>query len=452
VSSRQCMLSLHPFNARDTVSNARIILVTLICALPVVLLLDGPAIQGLVAGVLAVCAAMVGRTIRPGESEFLISAAWPLAMIAAVPALWMLLQVVPVGSLAHPMWASAQAGLGRSITGTMSIDIGASVIALGQYLIGGATALMSAAVAVDRQRAEWLLFSLTGAATLIAVVLGTHDMFNLTFLSGSMAPMARAQALDCTALGVILATAAGTRTIERYETRRTSPDRSVGVLMLTFAACGTAIVVCLLTLIRAAAPAEIIATIFGVGALIVVAVVRRLPIGPWGIAAIIVPILALTAVFAATEPSRKSQNFLVAFAARSPPPLTALSQRMLEDAPFAGTGAGTFAAMTPIYREIDDNILEPTAPTAAIAVAVELGRSMLSLIVLATGACILILLKASTLRGRDSFYAATGAGSLIALLALSFMNPGPLGTTVTIMAGAILGLAIAQRKSRMAQA
>ena len=57
-----------------------------------------------------------------------------------------------------------------------------------------------------------------------------------------------------------------------------------------------------------------------------------------------------------------------------------MNERMLEDAPLLGTGAGTFAALAPIYREMDDQSYSSTASTAAAAFAIELGRPLLWLI------------------------------------------------------------------------
>src|SRR5260370_23825641 len=119
----------------------------------------------------------------------------------------MLIQILPLRPFAHPIWSSAEAAIGHPIASSISIDTGASVGALGRYLSVGAVALLSAAVAVDRQRAEWVLFSLTGATALIGFVLMIHDAFGLAFLNAGTAPWARAQAIDCSALGVIIAAA-----------------------------------------------------------------------------------------------------------------------------------------------------------------------------------------------------------------------------------------------------
>lgn len=138
-------------------SKVRFILVALIGASPAILLWDGLVTQGIVAGIVAVALAITALTLRPSETQFLVSTIWPVAAAAAVPALWMLIQVLPLSVLAHPIWTSLETALGHPVIGSISIDPGASVIALGQYLSMAAIGLVSTAVAVDRQRAEWIL-------------------------------------------------------------------------------------------------------------------------------------------------------------------------------------------------------------------------------------------------------------------------------------------------------
>jgi hypothetical protein len=128
------------------VSNALLVLTTLIIGSPAILWLDGPIMQALVTGAAGV--AVVSCTMRPGEAIFFVSFARPAALLAAVPALWMLIQVVPMGLFAHPIWASAQAALGHPILGSISIDVGAGALALGRYLTIVAIGFWTAAAAV----------------------------------------------------------------------------------------------------------------------------------------------------------------------------------------------------------------------------------------------------------------------------------------------------------------
>jgi len=433
------------------VSNARFILAILICTSPAVLFFDGPVMHGVLAGVAAVGIAIISRTMRPGETEFFLSITRPAVALAAVPALWILIQVLPLRALAHPIWTSAEAAIGHPITGAISIDIGASVMALGQYLTILAVAFWSAAVAVDRQRAEWILFSLMTATALIGLTVAATNFFGLPYLNFKTPVSELTQAIDCVAMGVIIAAIAIIRTLERYETRHASPDRSVPGLLSTFAGCAAALAVCITVLIISAPIGTLVATGYGVVALMSVVLIRRLGLGTWGTLAIAVPAIAIAGFLVVSEPGLRAKSFTLAFATQAPASLTSMSQRILDDAPLTGTGAGTFAAIAPIYREIDDQTAPSTAPTAAAALAVELGRPMLWLIVTAITGTIFILLRASLRRGRDSFYPAAGASCLITLLFLCFMNAGALGTAAAMIAAATLGLAFAQSRSRTVQ-
>jgi hypothetical protein len=62
-----------------------------------------------------------------------------------------------------------------------------------------------------------------------------------------------------------------------------------------------------------------------------------------------------------------------------------------------------------------------------------------------------LLTRAAMTRGRDSFYAAAGAAAVAALLILTFGNSGALGASVLIIVATVLGLAIAQSRSRTIQ-
>jgi hypothetical protein len=429
------------------VSEARLILVTLICASPAILVWDELATQGLVAGIVAVALAITARTLRPGQTDFLVSIVRPLAPIAAVPALWVLIQVLPLRVLAHPIWKSVETALGHSVTGKISVDPGASVIALGQYLSVLAVAFLSAAVAVDRHRAESVLFALTTAVTAIALIMLTHDLF---FPGIWLATFARAQAINCVGMGTIIASAACIRTIERYESRRARPQRSVQVLLWTFIACGAALALCSAATILGTTREVLIATGCGIIALVYMMIIRRFALRLLGIVGIAVPAFAIAILLLAAYLAERSTSVLLAFAGSSPS-LTALSQRVLDDAPIVGTGAGTFAALVPVYRGIDDPPSNSVAATAAAAFAIELGKPMFWLIAAATVGSILVLLRASLQRGRDSFYPAMGGSCLITLLLFSFNNPGLLGTGTSLISAAVIGVGFVQSKSSTAK-
>jgi hypothetical protein len=418
-------------------------LVILICTSPAIVLWDGLIMQGLVAGIVAVALAITARALRPGETGFLVSIVRPPGVIAAVPALWVLVQALPLSVLAHPIWKSAETALGHPVAGTISVDPGASVIALGQYLSIVGVALLSTAVAVDRQRAEWILFALTAAGVALALILFFPGVEFSTFT--------RAQAIDCVSMGTIIAGTACIRTIERYETRRSSPPRSVSVLSWTFLACSTALMICCAVEFFRATREILIATACGMFALICISLVRRFVLGAVGTAAIAAPALGAAILLLAYHPVERGTSVPLAFTGASDPSLIALNERVLYDAPFVGTGAGTFAALAPIYRQIDDPPPGSTTATAAAAFAIELGKPMFWLITVGAAGSIFFLLRTSLRRGRDSFYPAMGGSCLITLLLLSFNNAGLFGTASSLIAAAVIGLAIAQSKSRRAK-
>src|ERR1700687_5577211 len=78
------------------VNSARLILISLIYAVPTILLIDGPIIRGLVAATLSGGIAVIAGTIRQGETEFLLTVIKPLIAIAIIPVLFMLFQVLPL--------------------------------------------------------------------------------------------------------------------------------------------------------------------------------------------------------------------------------------------------------------------------------------------------------------------------------------------------------------------
>jgi hypothetical protein len=148
------------------------------------------------------------------------------------------------------------------------------------------------------------------------------------------------------------------------------------------------------------------------------------------------------------HPLEHGKSLLIAFASDNADSTAAISARVLEDTPLTGTGAKTFAAIAPIYRESGDTLAGPVAATAAADLAIELGWPMVTLVLAATIAAIIIMMRAALQRGRDSFYPAMGASALIMLSLLAFTNGGLLGNACGLMIAAVIGLTAVQRRSR----
>ena len=129
-------------------------------------------------------------------------------------------------------------------------------------------------------------------------------------------------------------------------------------------------------------------------------------------------------------------------------PLIEVTQRILADASWTGVGAGTFAAILPIYRNVDELATGSIAPTAAAAIAVEMGRPIFWAILMGAVALTLTLVCGALRRQRDSFYPAAGASCVVTLTLLSFVDTASLSIPVTVIGAVAIGVAIAQSRSR----
>lgn len=427
-------------------SKACLILAILLCASPAILLADVALTHAVLAGVAALALAFVAGNLRPDESDFLASLLWPWAIVAAVPALWILIQLLPLGYFSHPIWASAAQALGRPLPGSISIDRGASLIALGEYCSMAAVALAVLVVGLDRYRAEWLLYALIAGCSAVALMLLARDLIfpHIRFESA----FARAQAVDCSSMGAIMSAAGCVRAIERYESRLVRPGRSTTILLLTFALTAAAFAICVLALAIDHTDRFVLAPLCGFLALGGVLIIRGLGLGRWSGLAITALIFGLALFLWVGQPAAVNKNFTLAFEGSPSSPLTALSERVLEDAPLAGTGAGTFGVVAPIYREMDDPSPGSEPATAAAAIAIELGWPMFGLIAAAVAVFSVLLLRSSLNRGRDFYYPAIAGSCLITLALLALSNAGSMGVATKLIAAATFGLGWAQSKSR----
>lgn len=429
---------------------AQLIAALLIVTTPAILVIDGPIIHGLVGAATAISVALVAVRIRPGEADFLSSVIRPMAVVAAIPALWMVIQVLPLKTfgLANPVWESAASALGRPLAGSISIDPGMTLVSLAKYLSSTGIAFVAVAVAIDRHRAEWIFLALTAATTIIAVMVLVANLTDFTLLRNSANVLAGDAATDCAALGVILAAAAAFGAFERDKWRATDQSGSAIWSGRTFLACLVAVVVCSTAVFIGAASLIHFAVFGGVMMLAITFGMRHLSLGPWGFSAIVsvVSVVAIAAI--AFKLGTQTEGLTLAFASHATAPLISVTHHALTETSWTGTGAGTFAAVLPIYRDINEMSAGQIAPTDAAAIAVEMGRPFLWGILAAAVALVITLLRGALQRGRDSFYPAAGAGCIFAATILGFGNAALFSTPMLIVVASTVGVAIAQSKSR----
>jgi hypothetical protein len=418
---------------------ALIILSSLLALVPTLMMVDGLLANGVVSAIAAIGMVTVAFTLHTSDLDRFSRLLGPTAFIVLfIPCLWMLLQVlpIPIRSLANPIWISASTALDKPFVGAISLDIGATLLSLAHYCAALAVAFIAAAVTLNRHRAESVLSLLTAIATLIAAELIGFDLGYLRFPG-----FERTDALNIAVIGIILSCATTIRAHQTLDSPGTRNRNSRMKRKVATSASIAALFICLCSILISADAAMLPAALFGAGILISVSAIRRWRFGLWGQAAIAALAAVVTAGFLAIMPARKDASPTFSTQSQISP-----IERMLSDTRWGGSGAGSFEALMPIYRDSNEpNSFEN--PTGAATIAIEMGQPFLwaCAVVFLIGAS--TLFRRALLRGRDYVYSSAGAGCIIALLISLFANDGILGLATSLMISVLCGLAFAQSKS-----
>jgi hypothetical protein len=123
-----------------------------------------------------------------------------------------------------------------------------------------------------------------------------------------------------------------------------------------------------------------------------------------------------------------------------------LDNRILDAAGLAGSGAGTFAAISTIYGTQDP--LEVRPPTFAGQIAIELGHPALWVIVGLACTLIVMFARSAFNRGRDCFYPLAGAGVAVAMALNCFNNATLTNPAISLLVAVTLGAGFGQSIGR----
>jgi hypothetical protein len=409
-------------------------------------------------GLLGICSAIIILLIvffiPPGEAAFLSSLLRPIAIVAIVPAIWMVIQTLPtpIQSLRHPIWVSAEAALGKPILGNISVSPGDTLLALARYTLALGLFFIAAAVSIDRRRAEFMIFLLTAVTAILAVALVFHDLCGFLFLGVISSTGPRAAISAAAALGVILSASAIILAIERYETRHNRAEFNRHAFLVVVMMATVAFAVCSIAVVGFTSKPNIFAVSTGCATFFLIVVFRRLGLSPrmglWlSAAALAVLTSTIASDLLATTP-----HITLRFSSTSAKEFLEISQRLATDTSWLGSGAGTFGALLPLYQDQSTLKATLTAPTTAAAWLIGLGAPALWIIITGSIVGISALLTGALKRGRDSFFAAAGGSCGIVLLIQVFADASLNEITVLVIAAAVLGLGAAQRVSRTSRA
>jgi hypothetical protein len=421
------------------------IFVSLIVITPVLTILDSPFVYGLLLANAATATALIALAFHPGDLRRLSQLAQPIAPLLLIPCAWMLIQIVPIPgrSLSHSAWASASGALGKPIVGAISLDIGITLLSLAHYSLALSVATVSTAVALDRHRAETILFLLTASAVTIAAGLLIVDLGYFRASTTDVSSL-RSQATNIAVIGAILSATSIIRVSERPQTHPANrkmmgqPTNYETVISIG------GLAICLLAIMIDADAMMLFATACGLAVLMSVVAIRKWRFGLWGQCGLAAAGLIALVGFFSAGPINRDVDLTLWFSSQ-PAPVVATADRILADIGLSGTGAGTFEALVPIYRDTDSPQSIPAPPAAAL-VALETGRPALYGLVILAVLGAYILFKRALLRGRDYYYAGCGAGMIVAMLIASFANAGLFTLAASLLAAAVLGMAFAQSK------
>ena len=173
-----------------------------------------------------------------------------------------------------------------------------------------------------------------------------------------------------------------------------------GLFLLAFVLCLTALAACSLAVIKYATSGAYFALAFGVVAFVLAIIIRRFQLDIWGYLAIVATIVVVVVAAVAVWPGDRVPDLTLAFATSPQSPMVGLTRRILNETGWLGSGAGTFAAILPIYRDINELAAGNFAPTAAAAIAIEMGKPFFWAAITSAVALIVVLLRGAASRGK----------------------------------------------------
>lgn len=363
-----------------------------------------------------------------------------LVLTLLAPAIWMALQLVPipVRGLGNPIWATASVALNEPLAERLTVDIRATMLAAAHYSAVVALALLSAVVALDRQRAAQLLEALVLTTTFVCAYSIWRYIGGLDASSPNESALTATNGAVPAVLGLVLCAAMVVRTIDQIRrVRKPSGFAPAPITKLSLALL--AMLICLVAILVRSSSSIAIAALLGTGLLFTVFTIRKWFYRIWGMAGVLATAAVVFLASLTFVPMKKNTDLTIALSMQD----HAATERMLQDAGLAGSGAGAYAVLLPIHRDMGTMALRER-PTAAAAIAIEMGRTFLVGLLIVVVLAAATLFSRSLLRGYDYVYAAQGAAASVSIAVLALVEDGILDLGASLLAAVLYGLAFAQ--------
>ncbi|ERF84978.1 hypothetical protein JQ559_18135 [Bradyrhizobium viridifuturi] len=405
-------------------------------------LFDASFVTGLVGAATSLGLLASLMVIRPGELSFLKSVAGPAVTTALVPVLWIILQMLPLPFLAHPVWKFAGETLGAPLSGSITIDTGASLGALLVWLSLLSVMISAAAIAIDARRADMVARSSAATATVAALILLLYsDPIKFWLGAGDAAR-------DQTANGFLIVVLMGVPlSLARALDAGGHADGRTAAQLLRlrwlFAASTLFCTACACWYGRRGAAVAFAA---GVGLVLMIFAARKLHLHRWSSAGAAAAI-ALIALATAVANRHPDVALAIAFA-DAPAEFVQSTHNLLADLPALGSGAGTTAMLASTYTDWQGATTRPVVASSAAALIAQFGSAMFWTLLAVTIVGIAAFTAGARNRRRDWSYPAAAAAALLTLLLAAFTLPELPALPGVIVLGAVIGTGLAQRISR----
>ena len=423
-------------------------LLILVAATPVSLFFDNLVCAGTIQLYAAVSMMLIAIGARPDQARHFFKLVRVPAALAAIPLLWMLIQLLPIGfgGLSRSIWESAASALETPrLSASITIDPGLTLIAVCRFATMAGIAFVATVVSIDRQRAQKLLLLLASAAAVISLVLLATQLAGFISKNEWGAIDMHATMMTAGILGIILFAACGIMTFERYE-RRHEPGIFLSQPLIPIGVTFTGLLVCSSTFIAADRGHAIFAAACGLATIAIIYVARRMGFGPRTGLAMGALALVAVAMIIWTKADHTIADVSLRYMADANGQVVALDNRILEAVGLTGSGSGTFPAVSTIYGA--EGASDVRAATFAAQIAIELGRPALWVIVGLACTLIVMFARSAFNRGRDCFYPLAAAGVTVAMVLDCFTDATLTNLAISLLVAVTLGLGFGQSMGR----
>lgn len=416
-----------------------------VALIPIVTILQGPTGRAVATVLILAALAIVMNAASKADISHAARVTRGLKFLAAVPACWLIVQIIPLThQFSNSIWEAAATALGQPLYEHISIDIGNTAGVTSTYLASIALILVAIFSARDRGRAELLLYCLCITTTFTVVELWFFQAASNSSV-GEFAAYPDMLA-GAAAQGVVLNLAASLRTIARHKSWD-SEKRLFRPALWLLLLCLISLAICLLAIVLKTSANVGVATSFGLVTLCFEEVIRRGRLPAWSSLTLAATLLSILAMIVAWRYNLGQSSFLTLRFAQAPADAVEAVQRMLSDTRWTGTGAGTFPALWPIYHDLGGTAAA-RVPTTAASIMLGGGVILFFTAIVGTVLLFVVLFRGALARGRDSLYPTVAAASIAILFGQAFCDASLSTAGVDLIVTILIGIGLTQSVSQ----